>query len=905
MLVAGPAWCQEAVDRARRHMDDGQYRTAVIELKSRLQQDPGDASARLLLGELYLRLKDGAGAEKELLRAEKLGADPEEWRVNLIKALLLQGRHAEALDRLDESDLPPEQEDSPTLALRGRAHLGLKSFADADRYFDAALGLDPYNRDAAFGKILLQVAVKDVEEATATADELLARFPDDVDALMVRAELHRMHGEAAEAGQRFGQVLKLEPENVRALLGHAMSMIAVDDMASAKADLGRVDEIRNDSAMAHYLRGLVAFKEKERDTAKEHLEKVLTASPDHLQSQYLLGVIGYSTGEYQIAREYLENVVRVMPDNVPALKILAATRIKLHQPEQAIAVLEPLVGNAQDDQAMALLGSAYMLAGDQEQGQEWFIKAVEASPEVAALRTELAITLLAGGETDKAITELRSAVDLGQDTLQADVLLVLAHLKNKEPDQALEASEALKRRMPDSPIAHNLTGLALLAKGDGQEARAQFRKALDLDPEFVTAALNLARADHGEGNLDAAKQGFEEVLERDPTQIDAMLGMARLARQRDDTPGMIDWLNKAQDASPLSPEPGLRLVEHYMAAGETEQASSVATNLARSFPGNVQALLALAQVQSLSGKQSEAVQTLEQMVKLKPADPRLHFLLGQARSKADDLFGAEKALREAISLQPDYAMAKEALAGVVARSGRVGDALMIARELQRDLPNAAIGFRLEGGLHMSEQRSDEALTAFKTAYSKEPTGRMARLLARAHAEADQIAQSISVLEGWLAGQPEDVDALEMLAMNYQLVGRDRDATTAYEELVEKDPTKAIALNNLAWLYHGEGDSRALETAKKAYELSPDRPEIADTYGWVMVQNGKVTEGLTILQQAYLGSPAHTEIGYHVAVGLSMADRKGEAIRVLRRLLRENPGAAQAEDAKALLDKLEE
>ena len=101
------------------------------------------------------------------------------------------------------------------------------------------------------------------------------------------------------------------------------------------------------------------------------------------------------------------------------------------------------------------------------------------------------------------------------------------------------------------------------------------------------------------------------------------------------------------------------------------------------------------------------------------------------------------------------------------------------------------------------------------------------------------------------------------------------------------------------------DPRALETAKRAYDLDPNKPEVADTYGWIMLQNGKVQEGLSALQQAYVAYPTQSEIGFHVAVALSQADRKDESIKLLRRLLRESPGFPQAQDARALLEKLEQ
>lgn len=906
MLTLAGTWvvAAEAVDKARGHMDSGDDRAAVIELKNALQQDPADVQARLLLGQLYLKVKNGAAAEKELLRASELGAAPAAWQLNLAEARLLQGKFSDVLDDLSEMVGLSAAEQSRAMALSGHAHLGMKQLDAAASDFAGAIKLDPGNEKAALGEILVALANKEMERATTAADQFLARFPDNVDALLIRAELHRKDKETTEAGELFARVMKLEPDNFRAALGHATVMIAAENIAQARADLDLVDGIRKDLPMTHYLRGVIAFRQRAWDTAGEHLQKVLSATPDHVQSQLLMGIISFTNGDLQIAEEYLSRVVNALPGNPQAVKILGATRIKQREPEKAIEVLEPFVRQVPDAQSMALLGSAYMLKGDQEKGQEWLSQAVEASPDVAALRTQLALTLLAGGETDKAITELQSAVDLGQDILQADVLLVLAHLKSKEFDKALKASEALEQRMPDSAIAFNLTGLALLSQGDKEKARTRFGKALDLDPEFLTAALNLARVDVADDNLDGAQKHYEYVLRKKPKHMGAMLGMAALAERREDPKGLVAWLEEAQEANPDSVQPGLLLAKHYIARKEPLKAVPIANELTRQFPDQPQVLEMLARAQSLAGETSGAIRTFEQLLQLRPNEAQLHYLLGQARWKGEDLYGAKDAFRTAISLKPDLAVAKVALASLEIKDGRADEALSIAKQLQQDHPDAALGYQLEGRVHRSQDRPADALKALETAYSKQKDSQILLQLAQAYVSADSRADAIKLLEDWMTEHPEDQSATSLLAMYYQAAGRDAEATKAYESLLQNDSENVVVLNNLAWLYQKQGDARAVETANRAYDLSPQRPEVADTYGWILLQSGEVQKGLSILQQAYVALPTQSEIGYHVAVGLNKAGRSDESIRVLRRLLRENRNFPQAHEAAALLEELE-
>lgn len=904
LLSALPAHASDAVDKARGYFEADDHRAAVIELKNALQSDPGDIEARLLLGTIYLDLKDGASAEKELRRAADLGADPALWRLSLIEGMVLQGNYSDALDRLETAGELPLQEQARALSLRGEAQMRLQQLKEASQSFDASLALDPDNERAALGKILLALAAGDDSAAASDADALLARLPDSGEVWLVRAELYRVQGDLAKASEAFSQAAVNLPHDIRPLLGHAVAAVGLRDLEGAKKDLDRADGIEKDLAMTRYLRGLVAFQEKDWAAAKGHLERVLAVAPANLQSQLLLGIISFSDGDLTLAEEYLSRVVSSIPGNLQAVKVLAATRIKQREPKGAIEILEPLASSQPDPQLMALLGSAYMLAGDQVRGQDWLSRAVELSPDIAALRTQLALTLLAGGETDKAITELQSAVDLGQEILQADVLLVLAHLKNKQFEQALEASRALEQRKPSEPVPYNLTGLAYLAQGDKENARERFEKALELDPKFVTAELNLARIDVADDDLDAAQARYERVLAGQSGHMGALLGMAALAERHGDGTMMISWLEKAQDANQGSMQPGLLLARSYIKRKEGEKAVATATNLASRFPNNEKVLEMLARAQTLTGETSSAIRTFEQLANLQPSNPQLQYLLGGSKWKEEDLSGARTAFERAINLKQDFVDARWALASVELQDGRIGAALDQAKSLQQDFPNLPLGYRIEGEIYLAQKRPSEAVRALQTAYEKEKTSTIATRLAQAYASDNKRSQAIDVLIDWLEQQPDDQGARSMLAMQYQIDGRDKEAIQAYELLRDGLQDNVVVLNNLAWLYQKNGDPRALDVARRAYELDPNRPEIADTYGWILVELGQAQDGLSILQQAYLSYPTQTEIGYHVAVALHQSGRDDEAVNVLRRLLRETPNFEQASEAKALLQKID-
>lgn len=898
-----PVQASEATDKASAFFEKGDLRSASIELKNALQKDPNDAQARLLLGKLYLRAGNGAAAEKEIRRAIDLGTDASLWRLDFVQALILQAKFDEALQRLDAAtDLSPADR-TRALILRGDASIGQGRPDAARDAYTQALEADPASDRAAIGLLRITLNKGDPAASAQAADDLLTRFPNNTEALLIRAELHRTQGENEAALKLFDQVLRADTGNLAARLGHATTLIGMKDLAQARTDLDLIDKAAPDLPMTAYLRGVIEFQDKNWPKAAEHLDRVLAAAPNHIQSQLLLGIVRYSQGQMETASELLGRVVAAAPDNLQARKVLAATRIKMREPERAIELLEPVAQNA-DPQTRALLGSAYLLKGDPDKGQEWLSRAVEDAPDVAALRTQHALSLLAGGKTDQAIGELQSAVDLGQDLLQADVLLVLAHIKNKELDQAIAAGTALEKRRPDSPIPYNLTGLAYLAKGDYPAARARFNKALAIDPGFVTAEINLARVEVAAKDPEAAQRHFEQALKTDPKHLGALLGLAALAEQRQDGAALEAALKRANDAVPAAAQPGLLLTQLYMARGDYPKALSTATDLSRRFPDNDAVLQMQARAQTLGGEIPDAIRTFDQLLRKNPDDPQLNYLSGGAYWKNGDFPQAKAAFKRALALKPDFADAQVALASVSLDAGDTAAALETAKALQTAYPKDAVGYRVEGGIHNANREPKLAIAPLRKAFELQPSSGAVRQLAESLQKSGDEQGAARLLASWTKDHPGDLDAQAMRGLLLQQMGRPKEAIAVYESILSQTPTKnPLLLNNLAWLYREQGDARAEATAKDAYDLAPNRPEIADTYGWILYNAGKQAEGLGIMQQAYLAFPSQTEIGYHVAVALDGLGRGKEAIQILRKVLSANPSPTVAADATKLLNKL--
>ncbi len=90
-------------------------------------------------------------------------------------------------------------------------------------------------------------------------------------------------------------------------------------------------------------------------------------------------------------------------------------------------------------------------------------------------------------------------------------------MRSGNPLRAAEILEELVAKNPKFPDLRHLLGLAYGDMGLVEEAMASFRQALELNPHYLKARINLAFTLMEEGRYDDAQGEFETALETDPT----------------------------------------------------------------------------------------------------------------------------------------------------------------------------------------------------------------------------------------------------------------------------------------------------------------------------------------------------------------------------------------------------
>jgi predicted Zn-dependent protease len=162
----------------------------------------------------------------------------------------------------------------------------------------------------------------------------------------------------------------------------------------------------------------------------------------------------------------------------------------------------------------------------------------------------------------------------------------------------------------------------------------------------------------------------------------------------------------------------------------------------------------------------------------------------------------------------------------------------------------------------------------------------------------------AALTSWLEREPGDQAARMMLAQQYIQTQKLPDGARELETVSKVQPNNAAVLNNLAWLYQEMGDRRAVEVGKRAHELAPGNPAIADTYGWILFTTSHSKAALPLLEAAARVASRDPEIQYHYAAALAAEGRKDEALETLRKAMAGGAPFRGRPDAEKLLAKLD-
>lgn len=899
---------QQLVASARDYLQKNNAAAAIIELKNALQAQPDLAEARFLLGKALLENGDVVGAEAELRKAREANYLPDEVSPILARTWLAQGQFRKVTETFDQVRLASPKAQAELMTWVATAWRLQGKTEPYRTRLNEALEVQPEHAPALIERARLKAADHQYNEALVELDQLLAREPKNPDAIKLRGDvlLYGL-GRREEALEAYRTSVEVAP---KFLDGHSalVRMLLADGKTDEAAQaLDKLVAIAAGRPTTLYLQAQLAYQKQDFKLAKERAQQLLKLTPNSPTANEMAGLIELQTGSTVQAQALLSKALQEAPDLHLARRALVLAHLRAGQVDQAIAVLPEGMASDKSDVDPAMLsaaGRAYMAKGDFAQAQAFFRRAALSDPKDPAKRTSLAVSQFMSGQTETALSALSDIAS--QDSgVVADMALINAHMQRRDFDKALAAISALEKKRAQDPVPKHLRGLALMLRNDRAGARKAFEDTLTVDADYLAAIAGLAALDLADKKPDAAVQRLEALTKRVPQNVHAWMALADV-RQGTGAPkdSVTQALEQAVQVAPSEVRPRAMLVAHHLRQKDAKAALSAAQTAAAALPESPEIIAALGRAQAASGENNQAMVTFNKLVTMMPGSPLPYMLMAGAQTADKDSKGAMQSLAKALDARSDFLPAQQALAEMAVRDGQPDRALAISRTVQKQRPNQAVGYALEGDIHATQKNWDAAATAYRAGLKQAASSELAIKLHSVLLAGGKSADAERWAGEWDKGHPRDVAMAMYLGDRAIAAAQLPHATRYYERVIGLQPANALALNNLAWLAGQQGRADAIALAERAVAAAPDQPAFMDTLAMLLSGKGEHAKALELQNKVVALQPATPVFKLNLAKIQIKAGDKAAARKLLDELGALGDKFAEQAEVKRLRDGLQ-
>ena len=867
------------MSNARASMRKGDLKSAQIDLRNAIRNDPQNAEAHFLLGRVSIELGDPVAAEREAEAARQRGFDPRQTIPLLTQALLGQQKYQKLLDDLKPDGRDPNL-DASILVSRGYALIGLKKPDEAQKAFTEAEQVAPNAVEPLLADARLSVARADLATALAKIDQAIAAQPKSSEALLAKSQLLRLKNDGPGAMAILDDLIATQPAVMQARLDRASLALAMNKNDLAKADIEAVLKGTPGNIQAIYLAAVMEAQAGHWEVADKDLEKISGFIGRIQRAFYLQAVIKEQLGQFEQAEEAARKYLARFPNDIAGYKVLARVQFAKKRPDLVIETLAKIAESGKADaETYDLLGRAYSGTNRAAEAVAAFQKAQTLAPDDVALQTRLASARMGMGDIEAAIGDLEHTLQAVPKAAAVGEALFFAALSSGDMDRAADVLVKVKAAQGDTEVTSNLQGLLFLAKTDLPRAEDVFVALVKKYPDFPAAKINLARIVAMRGDQPRAEALLAEVLAKTPTVEPALTMAVFYKLQNGRLNEATAFMQKAVAASPSAPTLIANLGELYIRDGKAQKALELAQAQKPPVSGAVEIFSLRAASYLALGRKKEARDTYTELLKQDAKIVGARRQLVALQIEAGDFEVARSTLTEGIASNPRNYQLYQDLAMIDLKSTGVEAALASADRLQGQDREFADLRALKGDLYMAANRPNDAVDAYQREFQTNPSGLLQSRLVSATIRAGRVDGAVKLLVEWINQHPDDFGAMQQLSEIYLGTQQFEQAIGVLEGLLAKKLHDAVALNNLAWLYQQKGDSRALATARRAYVLAPNA-QTADTLGWILVTSGDAASGVFLLRQATTEASSDPRVVYHYAVALKDTGNKAEAIKQL-------------------------
>ena len=583
-------------------------------------------------------------------------------------------------------------------------------------------------------------------------------------------------------------------------------------------------QLNADHAPSHMALGRIAEEEGNIQGAFNRFKRVTEIDREHYEARVNMTRFLILGDRLEDAAEGYEIAKALRPDDIDTYILEAALSLREDRLTVTRAALDKALVLDPMNVDAVLLDVNYILKAGTE--AEALIRADEAlaiAPESIQVNTVKLQILQRQADLAGIGEQLARMVGFFPENLRLREAQARWAIQAGEVEIAETALRSLAAQQPDNRLAaYDLVRYVRAQKGEAAGREELTRMIAEVEEPFELR-LMLAQFEEETGNQDEAHNLLRALTEvEDISQANkARVALARSALRAGDQEAGLNIVQQALTADPNEVEAIVIWAAHLIEEGSLDEATPFLRSGLNEAPEDVRLLMLSGQLQERLGNIDFATDRMAQAVRIRDyhpsiVEPYVQFLNRIGRDEA-----IETILVETNRRHPNNERVLDQLGFVRAKLEDWQGAERVARQLSQTNPDRAR--QLSAAILIGQERFDEgANLLLDLPDDQRQRAASVAALVQTYLRNGETDRAVEFLDGLLAENPENLQALGLRGNLYLATG-DRDAAiAAYERILQTDPGNAGARSAMARLFQMGGDAAQAESELlSGLEINPD------------------------------------------------------------------------------------
>ncbi len=693
------------------------------------------------------------------------------------------------------------------------------------------------------------IATNNNQKAISNLEKTIEINKRNVEAYAKLADLYEKAGKADKAKSVLEAMLSLSPKDPGVYLNLGQYNLKVNKYSDALAMYDKSIALKN-SAEAFEGKAIAEFNLKQIASAKTSASRALQMKSSLIEARIILGKILFSENDFKRAAEALEYATYKKAD-MENFKMLAKCYVKIGNKEKLVEI-DKKIANLDDKN----IESRLRLAKDAEEKRN-----------------------LAG-----AITLNKELLALAPDDSQVIYKLYELSNANKDLEWAMIYIKKFLAKSPDNAEAHGALGDLYYADKKNDDALAEYRAALKLNPAAKGFLKNYAEIVIAKGLQDEVINALSTLITSGEADVGTYMTLGLIYEKKKMNTNAIEMYHSALQKEPSNVDALTSLAGCQAAIGDVNGAIISYEQVIMMNNKAVNEYRELGSLYLRSFKNMEAMTAFRKYLERDSNDLEIAKFVGNDAYKNKDYKAAVKYLGMLGVTASDEDLYEYADASQL--NNDTAKMIIALEKLKSRKLKTPMRIKVLGMLADAYERygkNEETINILNKLILLPAGNSMDNLYKKAFVtEKIDPADAIKLYEDNGKMFPADYRNFLRLGVLYS---KDKNelyrAVNMLKRVTELAETVPVVWFELGKVYVKIGkDSEAIKAFKKYAETDPQNLEVNSQIGILLVKSGKVNEGLVYLEIANTIQPNDPLILANLAKGYIATKRDSEGLELL-------------------------